>query len=60
MPTPKHGETEDRFMTRCIRQVRKEGKTKDTAIAECLILWNSSHNTIRKPFKVKKLRVRKR
>lgn len=39
MPTPRKGESKDKFVSRCIRQVRKEGKKQEQAVAQCLNTW---------------------
>lgn len=57
MPTPKQGESEEKFMSRCIKTVMNEGANKDQAIGKCIGLWTEAHNTIRRPFKIKKLKI---
>jgi len=45
MPTPKKGETEKEFISRCIPYVLKEGTAKDQkqAIAICYSMWRKRH-----------------
>lgn len=39
MPKPRKGETQDKFIKRCIPQIINEGKPSKQAVAICHSLW---------------------
>jgi hypothetical protein len=43
MPEPKEGETEEAYISRCIRMVMREGKTRTQAAGKCYGMWRSAH-----------------
>lgn len=44
MPTPQTGEEQDKFISRCIRELRREGKHEMKAIlGKCYGIWRGKH-----------------
>jgi len=39
MPKPKRDETKNEYIARCVKEVRKEGKNIDQALAQCYGMW---------------------
>ena len=39
MPTPQKNERRSDFISRCIPELRDEGKPQDQAIAQCQSIW---------------------
>lgn len=42
MPEPREGEDRSDFISRCIPQLRDEGKPQDQAIAQCHSIWRQN------------------
>lgn len=42
MPTPRKGESKNDFMSRCIKEVKKEGKSQDAAVGKCQGIWDNN------------------
>ncbi|MHA2068382.1 MAG: DUF2213 domain-containing protein, partial [Candidatus Thorarchaeota archaeon] len=45
MPTPNPGESESKFMKRCVPQVVAEGKEQKQAVAQCLSMFRKKKNS---------------
>ena len=42
MPTPRRNERRQTFLSRCIRELREEGKPGNVAIAQCINIFDSA------------------
>ena len=46
MPKPQEGESQSEFVSRCISEVRGEGKPQDQAVAMCNDIWSNKKKSI--------------
>lgn len=50
MPTPKKGEKQSKFMSRCVSDVMGEGKDQKQAVAICFSLWKEKSEELAEDF----------
>ena len=43
MPKPRKNENKQRYISRCVKQVMKEGKTQKEALGKCYGMWDTYH-----------------
>jgi len=46
MPTPRSGESKEDYISRCIPQLKDEGKEQKQAIAICYNMWERRNENI--------------
>ena len=44
MPTPRTGESQKDFLSRCVPMVIKEGKHQQQAVAQCISMYKQAKN----------------